>query len=71
MRIMASSWRTVIGMLERMLDVRSDTATRLRIETKCEDSFSVAAAERRGAQRLKGEGVSGCGLGYRVEDREG
>jgi hypothetical protein len=52
MRMMASSCRTVIGMLLRSLDVASAWATRLRIETKCDDSFSDAAGERRGAQRL-------------------
>jgi hypothetical protein len=52
MRMMASSWRTVMGMEERTLAVFSDCATRLRIETKCEESFSAAAGERRGAQRL-------------------
>lgn len=57
MRIMASSWRTVMGMEERRLAVFSDCATRLRMETKCDDSFSAALGERRGAQRLGG-GVS-------------
>ena len=52
MRMIASSWRTVIGMLDRV-DVESSWLwTCLRMETKCEESFSLAAGERRGAQRL-------------------
>lgn len=53
MRMMASSWRTVMGMLERVLAFASEAATRRRIETKCEESFSAAEGERRGAQRLE------------------
>ena len=52
MRMMASSWRTVMGMEERTLAVFSERATWLRMETKWEESFSVASRERRGAQRL-------------------
>ena len=53
-RMMASSCRTVIGIDERTLAVRSLCATRLRIDTKCEESFSDASCDRRGAQRLPG-----------------
>lgn len=52
MRIMASSWRTVMGMLERVLAEISAEWTWRRMETKWEDSFSPASGERRGAQRL-------------------
>ena len=53
MRIMASSWRTVMGMLERAFAAISDEWTCRRMETKWEESFSPASGERRGAQRLK------------------
>lgn len=52
MRMMASSWRTVMGMLERVLAEISAECTCRRMETKWEDSFSPASGERRGAQRL-------------------
>ena len=39
-------------MLERVLELDSDAATRRRMETKCDDSFSVAAGDSLGAQRL-------------------
>lgn len=61
-RTMASSCRTVMGMLERALASSSEAWTCFRIETKCEDSFSAASGERRGAQRLGGGLV--C-VGYR------
>ena len=51
-RMMASSWRTVIGMEDRALADISALCTCRRIETKCEESFSAASAERRGAHRL-------------------
>ncbi len=54
MRIMASSWRTVMGIEERTLAADSEAATRRRMETKWEESFSAADGERRGAQRLRG-----------------
>jgi hypothetical protein len=54
MRIRDSSWRIVMGMELRRLAVRSAAATRERMDTKCEESFSAAAGERRGAQRLGG-----------------
>ena len=60
-RMMASSWRMVMGMLERVLEASSAEWTLRRMETKCEESFSEAAAERRGAQRLwRGKGVNYC-----------
>jgi hypothetical protein len=52
MRMRDSSWRIVMGMEERRLAVRSAAATRERMETKCEESFSAAEAESFGAQRL-------------------
>lgn len=52
MRTMASSWRTVMGMDERVLASSSARWTCLRMETKCDESFSAASGERRGAQRL-------------------
>lgn len=52
MRMIASSCRTVMGMEDLALLLRSDCATRLRMETKWLDSFSDAATERRGAHRL-------------------
>jgi len=51
-RIMASNWRTVMGMEERSLDSSSDLWTCLRMETKWEDRRSAASGERTGAQRL-------------------
>lgn len=42
-----------MGMEERTLLFLSARATRSRIETKWEESFSAAAADRRGAQRLQ------------------
>ena len=66
MRMMASSWRTVIGIEERVLAAASEAATRRRMETKWEESFSAAGGERRGAQRLCWVTVSkGRGLGRR------
>lgn len=58
MRMMASSWRTVMGMEERALAESSALCTCRRMETKCEESFSAAEGERRGAQRL-GLGLEG------------
>ena len=52
MRMMASSCRTVMGMLERAFAEISAEWTWRRMETKWEDSFSPASGERRGAQRL-------------------
>lgn len=52
MRIMASSWRTVMGMEERVFVLSSAARTWRRMETKWDESFSAAAGERRGAQRL-------------------
>lgn len=57
MRIMASSWRTVMGIEDRALALSSALCTWRRIETKCEESFSAASGERRGAQRLFDKGV--------------
>ena len=54
---MASSCRTVIGMLERVFASNSEACTCLRIETKCEDSFSAASGERRGAHRLDSDSL--------------
>lgn len=54
MRIMASSWRTVMGIEERALASSSAAWTCLRMETKWEESFSAASGARRGAQRLVG-----------------
>ena len=51
-RIMASSWRTVMGMDERVAVESSVLCTCRRIDTKWEESFSLAAGERRGAHRL-------------------
>lgn len=56
MRIMASSWRTVMGIEERALALSSAECTCRLMETKWEESFSAASGERRGAQRL-GRGV--------------
>lgn len=53
MRIMASSWRTVMGIEERDEEAISAEWTCRRMETKCEESFSPASGERRGAQRLE------------------
>lgn len=55
MRTMASSWRTVMGMEDRALASSSEAWTCLRMATKWDESFSAAASERRGAQRLHGE----------------
>lgn len=52
MRMMASSCRTVMGIEERRLAVFSDCATRLRMLTKWDESFSAAVGLRRGAHRL-------------------
>ncbi len=52
MRIMASSWRMVMGMEERAEAAISAEWTWRRMETKWEESFSPASGERRGAQRL-------------------
>ena len=54
MRMMASSWRTVMGIEERAEAASSALWTWRRMETKCEESFSPASGERRGAQRLIG-----------------
>lgn len=64
MRMMASSWRTVMGIEERALASSSALCTCLRIETKCEESFSAASGESRGAQRLKQFVNIGDLLGY-------
>lgn len=45
-----------MGMLERSLAEDSRSWTRLRIWTKCEESFSEASAESFGAQRLEQRG---------------
>jgi len=52
MRIMASSWRTVMGIDDRALASSSAAWTCLRMETKWEESFSAASGESLGAQRL-------------------
>lgn len=52
MRMMASSWRTVMGMEERVDEASSAEWTWRRMETKWEESFSAASGARRGAQRL-------------------
>lgn len=52
-RMMASNCRTVIGMEERALAEISAVWIWRRIETKWDESFSAASAERRGAQRLQ------------------
>jgi hypothetical protein len=52
MRIMASNWRTVMGIEERALASSSAAWTCLRMETKWEESFSAASGARRGAHRL-------------------
>ena len=59
MRIMASSWRIVMGMEERVEEASSLEWIWRRMETKWEESFSPASGERRGAQRL-GKYVSVC-----------
>jgi|HubBroStandDraft_3_1064219.scaffolds.fasta_scaffold1169199_2 hypothetical protein len=41
-----------MGILDRVLELDSDAATRRRMETKCDESFSAACGDRRGAQRL-------------------
>lgn len=51
-RMMASSWRTVMGIEDRALAEISAEWICRRMETKCEESFSAASAERRGAHRL-------------------
>src|SRR3569833_2005243 len=53
MRTMASSCRTVMGILDRVLACSSDACTCRRIETKCDESFSAASGLSRGAQRLR------------------
>jgi hypothetical protein len=52
MRMMASSWRTVMGIEERTLVSSSAAWTCLRMETKWEESFSAASGERWGAHLL-------------------
>jgi len=52
MRVMASSCRTVMGMGERVEEEDSAREICRRMVTKCEDSFSAAWGERRGAHRL-------------------
>ena len=52
-RMMASSWRIVMGMEERALAEISAECTCRRMATKWEESFSPASGERRGAQRLE------------------
>ena len=64
-RMMASSWRTVMGMEERAEEAISAEWTWRRMETKCEESFSPASGERRGAQRLKNI------ISYRDKDWKG
>ena len=44
-RMMASSWRTVMGMEERSLESSSPSRTSERIETKLEDKRSAASGE--------------------------
>lgn len=51
-RMIASNCRTVIGIEERALAEISAEWIWRRMETKWEESFSAASAERRGAQRL-------------------
>ena len=51
-RMMASSWRTVMGIEDRALAAISAEWICRRMETKCDESFSAASTERRGAQRL-------------------
>lgn len=60
MRIMASSWRMVMGMEERVEEASSEEWICRRMVTKCEESFSPASGERRGAQRLGRGDVSVC-----------
>ena len=64
-RMMASSWRTVMGMELRADACDSESATVRRMVTKCEESFSVAAGERRGAHFLWCDvsGVETCDIG--------
>ena len=56
-RMMASSCRTVMGMEDRALADSSALWTCRRIETKWEESFSAASADRRGAHRLFGSAL--------------
>ncbi len=51
-RMMASSCRTVMGIDERVFEESSAVWTCFLMETKCEESFSAASGERRGAHRL-------------------
>jgi len=60
MRMMASSWRMVMGMEERVPEVSSVAWIWRRRETKWEESFSAAGGERRGAQRLVFDLVHFC-----------
>ncbi len=52
MRVMASSWRMVMGMEERAEVEDSWAWIWRRRETKWEERASAAGGERRGAQRL-------------------
>ena len=52
MRIIASSWRTVRGMVERVPAEISAVWRVRRRETKCEERASAAGGVREGAQRL-------------------
>ena len=54
MRIMASSWRTVMGMEEREEEAISAEWTWRRMETKWDESFSPASGERRGGAAAGG-----------------
>ena len=45
----------MMGIEERALEDSSALCTWRRMLTKCDESFSAASAERRGAQRLCGE----------------
>lgn len=51
-RTIASSWRTVMGIDDRVLASISAAWTCRRMETKWDDSFSAAAGLKRGAHRL-------------------
>lgn len=70
MRMMASSWRTVMGMEERVEAAISEAWIWRRMETKWEESFSPASGERRGAQRLGRGFVSRGDLGGEEGGRE-
>lgn len=66
MRMMASSWRTVMGMEERVEAAISEAWICRLMETKWEESFSPASGERRGAQRL----VRGLSVWRTLDERK-